>query len=50
MSFDDGLYSVPSALIGQCVDIRATVTAVKVFDSHQRIASHVCSYGRGTKQ
>jgi transposase len=49
VNFDNRLYSVPSALIGQRVDIRATVTTVEVFHKHQRVASHIRSYGLKTK-
>ena len=43
--FDERRYSVPCALIGQRVDIRATTSTVEVFHKHQRIASHLRSYG-----
>ena len=47
--FDERRYSVPCALIGQRVDIRATASTVEVFHKHQRIASHVRSYGPKSK-
>jgi transposase len=43
--FDDRRYSVPCALIGQRVDIRATTSTVEVLHKHERVASHVRSYG-----
>lgn len=43
--FDDRLYSVPSTLIGHRVDIRAGNTTVELFYAHERVASHVRSYG-----
>jgi transposase len=49
VSFDDRLYSVPSGLIGQRVDIRATATAVEILHAHQRVATHVRSYGPKNK-
>ena len=49
VTFDDRRYSVPCALIGQRVDIRATASTVEVFCKHQRIASHVRSYGPKSK-
>lgn len=49
VQFDDRLYSVPCALIGQRVDIRATSMTVEVFHKHQRIASHLRSYGSKSK-
>ncbi|HKU37540.1 MAG TPA: hypothetical protein VJR89_05315 [Polyangiales bacterium] len=49
VSFDERLYSVPSSLIGQRVDRRATATAVEAFHAHQRVASHVRSYGPKNK-
>jgi transposase len=45
VQFDERLYSVPCALIGQRVDIRATSMTVEVFHQHQRVATHVRSYG-----
>lgn len=49
MSFDERLYSVPSVLIRQRVDIRATATAVEILHAHQRVATHVRSYGHKNK-
>jgi hypothetical protein len=46
VDFDNRLYSVPSVLIGQRVDIRATSTMVELFHKHERVASHLRSYGR----
>ena len=45
VQFDDRLYSVPCALIGQRIDIRATGMTIEIFHNHQRVASHVRSYG-----
>lgn len=45
VQFDDRLYSVPCALIGQRVDIRATSMTIEIFHKQQRVASHVRSYG-----
>lgn len=49
VQFDERLYSVPCALIGQRVDIRATSMMVEVFHQQQRIATHVRSYGPKSK-
>jgi transposase len=49
VTFDHRLYSVPSALIGQRVDVRATTTTVEIFHKHERVASHFRSYGHKNK-
>lgn len=47
--YDDRIYSVPCALNGQKVDVRATRGGVEAFHADQRVASHVRSYGpKGT--
>jgi transposase len=47
--WDERRYSVPCALIGQRVDIRATTNTVEMFHKHQRVASHLRSYGPKSK-
>lgn len=49
VEFDARLYSVPCALIGQRVDIRATSMTIEIFHQHQRVATHVRSYGPKSK-
>jgi transposase len=44
--FDERLYSVPVALVGERVEIRATVTTVEILHGGERVASHARSYGR----
>jgi transposase len=44
---DGHFYSVPHQLIGQTVEIRATVGVVEVYAAHQRVASHPRSAVRG---
>jgi transposase len=46
VSFDDRLYSVPVALVGERVEIRATASTVEILHGGQRIASHARSHGR----
>ena len=47
--YDDRLYSVPCALIGQKVEFRATRTSVEAFHGGQRVSGHLRSYGpKGT--
>lgn len=45
VEFDERRYSVPVALQGRRVDIRATTTAIEVFHKSERVASHVRLYG-----
>ena len=46
IAFDERLYSVPVALVGERVEIRATVTTVEILHGGERVASHARSYGR----
>ena len=46
VEFDDRFYSVPCALIGAHVEVRATTSVVEVLFRGQRVASHARSYGR----
>jgi transposase len=46
VEFDDRLYSVPCALIGAHVEVRATTGVVEILFRGQRVASHVRSYAR----
>ena len=49
VSFDDRLYSVPHALVGERIEIRATASTIEVLHAGQRVASHRRSYGsKGT--
>jgi transposase len=49
VEYDARIYSVPHALVGQRVDIRATTTTVEVLYNARRIVSHRRSYGpKGT--
>jgi transposase len=45
VAFDQRLYSVPYALVGQAVEIRATVRVVEVLHKGVRVASHGRSFG-----
>lgn len=47
VSFDKHFYSVPYALIGKQVDIRATENTVEIFHQRQRAASHRRSDAKG---
>jgi transposase len=47
VEFDHHFYSVPSALVRQEVDVRATVSTVEIYLRGQRIASHARSTRRG---
>ncbi len=49
VDFDQRRYSVPVALIGRRVDIRASAAAIEIFHDHQRVASHLRSYGPKTR-
>ena len=46
VEFADRFYSVPCALIGAHVEVRATTSTVEILFRGQRVASHVRSYGR----
>jgi transposase len=47
--FEDRLYSVPHALVGERVEVRATALTVEIFHGGQRVFSHRRSYGpKGT--
>jgi hypothetical protein len=49
LEYDDRFYSVPSELISQKVDVRASATVIEVWRDHRRITSHERSYGpKGT--
>ena len=49
VTFDHRIYSVPYALVGQAVEIRATVGVVEVLHRGVRVASHARSFGpKGT--
>ena len=47
LEFDHHYYSVPYALVGKRVDVRATATVVEIFRHSRRVASHRRSYVRG---
>ncbi len=48
-TYDERLYSVPSALITSKVDVRATATVIEVWRDNRRVTSHERSYGpKGT--
>lgn len=47
VEFDHHYYSVPSTLMRQDVDIRATATTVEIFLRGERVASHARSIVRG---
>lgn len=46
VAFDANWYSVPYALTGELVDVRATPATVEIFHRGQRVASHLRSRGR----
>ena len=49
VEYDARIYSVPHALVGQRVDIRATTTTLEVLYNARRIVSHRRCYGpKGT--
>ncbi|WXA88066.1 IS21 family transposase [Pendulispora rubella] len=49
VDYDHRLYSVPYALMGEEVEIRATATTIEVLHRNERVASHARSYGpKGT--
>src|SRR5262249_30589082 len=45
VAFDHRVYSVPYALVGEAVEIRATATAVEILHRSVRVASHARSFG-----
>jgi len=47
IQFDTHYYSVPHALVGQSVEVRATARVVEVLHRGQRVASHVRSAHKG---
>jgi len=46
IAFDANFYSVPYALTGEVVDVRATPATVEIFHQGKRVASHLRSRGR----
>ena len=49
VTFDHRLYSVPYALVGQAVEIRATARVVEILRKGVRVASHARTFGpKGT--
>ena len=47
VAFGGHFYSVPSALVGEPVRVRATATTVEIFHKHKRVASHLRSMQHG---
>lgn len=47
VAFDGHFYSVPHALIGEPVRVRATESTVEIYHKSQRVASHLRSCKRG---
>jgi transposase len=47
LEYDHHYYSVPYALLGEVLDVRATRTTVEIFRSRERVTSHARSYERG---
>jgi transposase len=45
VAFDHRVYSVPVALMGRHVDVRATATMVEIFHAGTRVAVHVRAHG-----
>lgn len=45
VAFDHRFYSVPVALVGMRVEVRATQSVVEIFSRGERVASHTRSYG-----
>jgi transposase len=45
VAFDERLYSVPHALVGERIEVRATANTVEILHAGQRVASHRRSYG-----
>lgn len=46
VEFEHRFYSVPCALIGAIVEVRATTSTVEILFQGKRVASHTRSYGR----
>jgi transposase len=46
IAFDANFYSVPYALTGEAVEVRATPATVEIFHQGKRVASHLRSRGR----
>ena len=46
VAFDDRFYSVPHALVGARVEVRATASTVELLHGNVRVASHRRSYAR----
>ena len=47
VEFDDHFYSVPYQLVGQQLDLRATVGVIEILSGLKRITSHLRSYEKG---
>jgi transposase len=47
LEYEHHYYSVPYALLGEMLDVRATRTTVEIFRSRERVTSHARSYERG---
>jgi transposase len=47
LEYDHHYYSVPYALLGEMLDVRATRTTVEIFRGRERETSHARSYERG---
>lgn len=47
LEYEHHYYSVPYALLGEALDVRATPTTVEIFRYRERVTSHVRSYERG---
>jgi transposase len=50
VQFEKSLYSVPFALVGKRLWLRASDTTVTLFEDHRLIASHVRARGAGTRR
>jgi transposase len=46
VEYEARLYSVPHALVGEAVELRATNAAVEIFHAGKRVASHARLWGR----
>jgi transposase len=47
LEYDHHYYSVPHALLGETLDVRATRTTVEIFRARDRVTSHARGYERG---
>lgn len=47
VEYDHHYYSVPHALMGEKLDVRATSMTVEIFRKSERVASHARSHARG---